>query len=311
MEASLKQNKRLALWKSVKKHRQLYLMFIPVALFFAVFCYAPLYGITLAFKEYSIKYGISGSKWIGFENFKILFEQVKFRQVLRNTIVISVLRLVITFPIPIVIAVLFSEMRSKRYKTVLQTFMYLPHFISWVIMAKLVKDLISIDGGVINKIIEAFGGEPKAFILDPNSFYGILLSSEVIKEVGWSTIIYTAAITSVPLNLYEAAELDGCNRFRKIIHITIPCISSTILIMFVLAIGNIMNAGFDSIFNLYNPAVYSTADILDTYLYRIGLNEGEFELATALGLFKSLINFGLLLGANFAVKKITGAGIYE
>ena len=298
-------------WREVKRHRELYLLFLPVAIFFLIFCYYPMYGMTLAFKEYYIKRGILGSPWIGFDHFEELFSTVQFLSVFRNTIVISLLKILFCFPAPILIALMMNEMHFRKYRTVLQTLMYLPHFISWVIMAKLVKDLLSIDGGLINEIIAAFGGTPKSFTLDPGAFYPILICSEILKEAGWGTIIYIAALAGVPAELNEAAEVDGCGRFRRIIHITLPCIGMTITIMFIMTLGNVMNAGFDPIFNLYNSAVYSTADIIDTYVYRIGLTQGLFEKATAVGLFKSLINFVLLLGSNFTVKKMTGAGIYE
>lgn len=189
--------------------------------------------------------------------------------------------------------------------------MYLPHFISWVIMAKLVQDFLSVDGGLLNQIIVALGGTAKAFTLDPNAFYAILICSEIVKEVGWGTIIYTAALAGVSAELYEAAEVDGCSRLKKVVHITLPGIGMTIMISFIMTLGNIMNAGFDPIFNLYNTAVYSTADIIDTYVYRIGLTQGLFEKASAVGLFKSVINFILLMGANIVIKKLTGAGMYD
>lgn len=304
-------NEGKKLLREVARHRELYLLFLPVAAFYIIFCYYPMYGVTLAFRDYNIKQGIMGSSWVGFVHFTELFKTVKFAQVLRNTLVISFLKILFCFPAPVLVAVLFNEMRGKKYKTILQTLMYLPHFISWVIMAKLVQDILSIDGGIVNRFIELFGGTPKSFTLDPDAFYAILICSEIVKEVGWGTIIYTAALAGVPSELYEAAEVDGCTRFKKIVHITVPCIGMTITIMFIMTLGNIMNAGFDSIFNLYNSAVYSTADIIDTYVYRIGLTKGLFEKATAVGLFKSVINFILLMGSNVIVKKLTGAGIYE
>ena len=302
--------KSKVLMREVLRHKELYLMFIPIAAFYIVFCYVPMYGVTLAFKEYNIKLGILGSEWIGFDHFVELFRTVKFAEVFKNTLIISLLKILFCFPAPILVALLFNEMRTKRLKNVLQTFMYLPHFISWVVMAKLVQDILSIDG-VINDFIALCGVERVSFTLEPDAFYGILISSEILKEVGWGTIIYTAALAGVPAELYEAADVDGCSRLKKIIHITLPCIGMTIMINFILTLGNIMNAGFDPIFNLYNQAVYSTADIIDTYVYRIGLTSGEFEQATAVGLFKSVINFILLLGSNFVVKKISGVGIYE
>ena len=302
--------KSKVLMREVLRHKELYLMFIPIAAFYIIFCYVPMYGVTLAFKEYNIKLGILGSEWIGFDHFVELFRTVKFAEVFKNTLIISLLKILFCFPAPILVALLFNEMRTKRLKNVLQTFMYLPHFISWVVMAKLVQDILSIDG-VINDFIALCGGERVSFTLEPDAFYGILISSEILKEVGWGTIIYTAALAGVPAELYEAADVDGCSRIKKIIHITLPCIGMTIMINFILTLGNIMNAGFDPIFNLYNQAVYSTADIIDTYVYRIGLTSGEFEQATAVGLFKSVINFILLLGSNFVVKKISGVGIYE
>ena len=230
---------------------------------------------------------------------------------MKNTIVVSVVKIACCFPIPIILALCMEEMHIKPIKKGVQTIIYLPYFISWVVIGGLIKMLFATGDGLINTFITSFGGTRIEFLTTSSYFYPILVFATIWKEAGWGTIIYTAAMSSIDTALYEAADIDGCSRFKKIIYITLPSITPIIVMMFVLAVGGIMNAGFDSIFNLYNSTIYDVADIIDTYMYRIGMEEGEFEMATALGLFKSVINFILLFAANAVVKKVNGYGIYE
>ncbi|MGN1099167.1 MAG: ABC transporter permease [Christensenellales bacterium] len=305
------QDFKKTLKKSWTMYRSVYLILIPVVLWYIAFCYYPMYGIVLAFKDYLPKNGILGSEWVGFEHFIWLFETNGFLRALKNTIVISLLKLVFCFPIPIILSLFLNEIGSKKLKKGIQTAIYLPYFISWVVIAGMIYSIFAVNGGIINNIILAFGGEAKSFMTDSNYFYPILIISEIWKNAGWGTVIYIAAMSGVNAQLYEAAEIDGCGRFGKMRYVTLPCIAPTIMLMFIMQIGNILNAGFDSIFNLYNKAVLDVADILDTYAYTIGISKGYVGRGSALGLFKTVINFLLLLGANMIVKKKTGYGLYE
>lgn len=301
--------KKYSLKKRMLRYYQVYIMLIPVVAWFIVFCYAPMYGIVLAFKDYSFRKGILGSEWVGLAHFKELFEQAMFTRAFWNTLRISVLRLIFTFPIPIIMAVQLNEMVNKHYKKSIQTIIYLPYFISWLVLGGLIKQILG-SYGPINNLMVSMGGERIAFMTEGKYFIWILLISEVWKGAGWGTIIYVAAMSGINPELYEAAEIDGCKRWGKIIRITLPSVAPTITVMLLLSIAGIMNAGFDPIFNLYNTLIYDVSDIIDTYAYRIGISDGKFDMGTAIGLFKSVINFVLLLGANFVAKKINGNSIY-
>lgn len=311
------ESRRKAKWKSLKRslneHKLVYLMLLPVIVSILVFSYYPMYGLTLALKDFRPRLGILGSEWAEplFVHFEMVFETPYFWNAIRNTLVISALKILFCFPAPIILALLMNEVKQDGVKKTVQTLVYLPYFISWVIFGSIVYDIFGYEG-VVNNLLSSMGFDKKAFMSDSALYYPILILFSIIKDTGWSSIIYMAAISNVSPNLYEAAEIDGCSRFRKMWSITLPCISSIVIIQFLLAIGNIMNAGFDAIFNTYNVQIYDVADILDTYLYRTGFGEsGNFEMATAIGLFKSIINFILLLSANFIVKKINGVGIYD
>lgn len=298
------------LWKRILAYRYLYLMLLPAIVYYGVFHYYPMYGALIAFKQFSITKGILGSPWVGFKHFEYLFGLDKFWQVFWNTIIISLYRLVFGFPLPLVMAVLLNEVRKMAFKKTVQTIVYLPHFISWVIMGGLLISLLSTDSGVVNNVIRSLGGEPVGFLTDESYFRSTLVWSMIWKEFGWNTIIYMAALAGVNPQLYEAAVMDGANRWRRIWHITLPSIRSTIIILLILRIGSLMEAGFEQIFVLYHPGVYSTADIIDTYVYRIGLTEGRFSIAAAVGLFKSVINFVLLVTANRLSRMMGEQGIY-
>lgn len=308
-----KRQRRKSLKRRFVEHKLIYLMIVPVVLSFLIFEYYPMYGLILALKKFRPSLGIVGSDWANplFTHFQTVFATPYFWNSIRNTLIISSLKLLICFPAPILLALFLNEVKQPGFKKTVQTFVYLPHFISWVIFGSIVYDIFGFEG-VVNNVRVAIGFPRKAFMSDSALYYPILLLFTIIKDSGWSSIIYLAAISNVSPNLYEAAEIDGCGRFRMMWNITLPCISGIITIQFLLAVGNIMNAGFDAIFNTYNVQVYDVADILDTYLYRTGFGEaGNFEMATAIGLFKSVINFILLLGANLVVKKINGTGIYD
>ncbi|WP_019536169.1 ABC transporter permease [Paenibacillus ginsengihumi] len=291
-------------------NRYLYLMLAPAVIYYLIFHYAPMYGAVVAFKDFSITKGILGSDWAGFKHFEYLFSQDKFWQVIQNTIIISVYRLIFGFPAPIIVALLLNEVRARLFKRTVQTVIYLPHFISWVILGGILINLLSTDNGVINNIIKAFGGTPIGFMSDETYFRGTLVFSMIWKEFGWNTIIYMAALAGIPPQLYEAAVIDGASRWQRLLHVTIPLIRSTIILILILRLGGIMEAGFEQIFVLYHPGVYSVADIIDTYVYRIGLTEGRFSIAAAVGLFKSAINFALLVLANRLARLMGEQGVY-
>lgn len=306
------QNKKARLWRKIKEYRLVYLMLLPVVVFYIVFSYIPMYGVVLSVKKYRPSLGILGSDWSDplFINFTKVFASPYFLRSIKNTLVISVLKIIFCFPAPIILALFMNEIRVEGYKKSIQTIVYLPNFISWVIFGALVYDIFGYDG-VINSIRKLAGHTPRSFMSSTVWYYPILIFFTIIKDAGWGSIIYMAAISAVSPNLYEAAKIDGCGRFKLMTHVTLPCIQPIIIIQFLLAIGNIMNAGFDAIFNTYQKQTYPVADILDTYLYRTALDDGDFSMATAIGLFKSLINFALLLSANFLVKRINGTGIYD
>ncbi|MEF3313008.1 sugar ABC transporter permease [Paenibacillus sp. GYB004] len=299
-----------ALWKRIVSNRYMYLMLLPAVVYYGIFHYYPMYGALIAFKQFSITKGILGSPWVGFQHFEALFALDKFWQVFWNTIVISLYRLTFGFPLPLFVAVLMNEVRKIAFKRTVQTVIYLPHFISWVILGGLMINLLSVDSGVVNNAIRSFGGEPVGFLTDDTYFRSTLVWSMIWKEFGWNTIIYMAALAGVNPQLYEAALMDGANRWQRIWHITLPCIRSTIVILLILRIGHLMEAGFEQIFVLYHPGVYQSSDIIDTYVYRIGLTEGRFSLAAAVGLFKSAINFVLLVVANRLARMMGEQGIY-
>lgn len=299
------------LLRSIIKNRYIYLMLLPVVAFYVIFSYVPMYGIVLAWKNYRHTMGILGSPWVGWENFEVVFRNAGMIPAIRNTIVISLLKLVICFPAPIILALLLNEVTSRIFKRSAQTIVYLPNFISWVIIGGLVKTMFAIDDGLVNNILEAMGIGRINFLLDSKYFYFLLIGSELWKSTGWGTVIYIAAISGIDPTLYEAAKIDGCKRFGLVRFITFPCILPIIAVMLIMQISNIMNAGFDSVYNLYNKTVYDVADIIDTLVYRLGVTDGEIEQSTAVGLFKNVINFILLLTGNWLTKKMCGYSMYS
>ncbi len=294
----------------VWKKKYLYLMLIPAIVYYIIFCYIPMYGVTIAFKDFNPMLGIWKSEWEGFDTFRQLFGMEKFYSVFWNTIRISLIRLVFGFPFPIIIALMLNELRNVRLKKTIQTAIYVPNFISWVVLGGILTSILSMDTGIVNQVIKALGLEPIGFLTDEKFFVPTMVVSMIWKTFGWNTIIYLAAMTGVDTQLYEAATVDGANRWQKLVHITLPCIRSVIVVVLITRIGSLMQAGFEQIFVLYHPGVYGTADIIDTYVYRMGLQEGKFELATAVGLFKSVINFILVVAANKVARMAGEEGIY-
>ena len=291
-------------------YRYIYLMLLPLALYYIIFSYGPMYGATLAFKTFDYSKGIIGSPWIGFKNFTDLIFDFNFRSAFVNTLLISFGRIIFEFPVPIILALLINEVRSVRYKRFVQTVFTFPHFISWVIVTGIVFNLLS-DQGVLNQILTVMGAQKANLLTEPSTFRALLYISDNWKEAGWGTIIYLATISSINIELYEAARVDGAMRFQMIRYITWPALRSVMGLMLILSIANCMNAGFDQIFNMYNAAVYNVSDIIDTFIYRrTFIDFMDFGSSTAVGLFKSVINLILLFTANFTVKRINGTGLY-
>ena len=292
-------------------YRWIYLMLLPCMAFFIIFKYVPMYGIQLAFKDYVIK-GIAASPWNNFEHFKYMMTEPEFLPALRNTLIISFYRILFGFPFPILLAIMINEVYMPRYKRVLQTIYTFPHFLTWVVMAGILKNMFA-SNGVINQLLTVWGMESVSPLLSLTGFRPFIWFSNIWKEAGWDTIIYMAALAGIDPGLYEAAEIDGANRWRKIWHITLPGIRSTILIMLILEIGRIMTTGasFDQVFNLYSSPVYEVADTIDTYIYRTSFGGTKnFGYTTAVGLSKSVIGVLMMLGANRLVTACGEDGLF-
>lgn len=293
-----------------RKNYVLTLMFIPVIAYYLIFKYAPMYGIVLAFKDYSIRKGILGSPWVGFTVFEELFATHTFVRAFRNTVIISLLRWVFGFPMPILLALMLNELKNLRFKKTMQTISYLPHFLSWIILTGLFTQLLSPTNGPINYIISLLGGKPIYFLADNAWFRSTMVITGIWKEIGWGSIVYLATIAGIDTELYEAAECDGATRWQKMFRITLPLMKPTIVILLIMNCGSILEAGFDQIFNFYNSAVYETGDIIDTYVYRRGIGDMEYSISTAVGLFKNVIGFILVTGTNFIAKRLGEGGIW-
>ncbi|SFB62141.1 putative aldouronate transport system permease protein [Cohnella sp. OV330] len=277
------------------------LMVLPGLIFLLVFSYIPMYGVLMAFQDYSLFKGFFGSPWVGFKHFEMFFGAPEFWTVIRNTVVISMLKLLIGFPAPILLALMLNEIRGRVFKRTIQTISYLPHFLSWVIVSGLVASLLSTENGSLNMLLQRLDliGEPINFLSLPEYFWSILVVTDVWKEIGFSSIVYLAAIAGVDPHLHEAAAVDGASRLRQMFSITLPAILPVIVVFLILAIGNLLNAGFENILLLAsNPVLRDVSDVLDTYVYRIGIQNSRYSYATAAGLFKALISVGLLVAAN-------------
>jgi putative aldouronate transport system permease protein len=298
-------------WRQYKKNKYLFLLLAPVLIWYAVFAYGPMYGIQLAFKDYFIRDGIWGSPWVGLKHFEYLFTaSPDFWKIIKNTIIISFYHIIFGFPAPIILALLFNELRFSLFKKIAQTISYLPHFLSWIVIGGIMITLLSPNSGVVNYIIQWLGFDSIYFLGSEKYFRFTLVMSGIWKEIGWGTIIYLAALTSIDSQMYEAAVLDGANRWKQTLYITLPSILPVIAILLILRVGGVLDAGFDQILTLYSPAVYGVADTLDTYVYRIGLQNFQFSLTTAVGLFKNVVGLMLVLFANVITKKMGQEGLY-
>jgi len=292
------------------KNWQLYCMLAPGVLFFLFFKYVPITGSVIAFQDYNIYKGITGSEFVGFKHFLNLFTYPEFSTIFSNTVLISIYQLIFGFPAPIILALLLNEVRKMWFKRTVQTIVYLPHFLSWVIVGGLVINVLSPNYGIVNDLLEQLGFDRIFFMQQPEYFRSIVVASGIWKEVGWNTIIYLAALASINPEMYEAADVDGAGRLRKIVSITLPSLLPTIMILFLLRIGNLLELGFEQIYMLLNPLVAEKGQILDTYIYSIGLLGGQFSYTTAIGIFKSVVGLILILGFNQISKRVTGQTLY-
>jgi len=292
------------------RHWQLYSMIAPGLLFFVIFKYIPLFGSVIAFQNFNVFFGVFESPWVGLQHFVDLFTFPDLIQILRNTLIISFYQLVFGFPAPIILALLLNEVRKMAFKRTIQTVVYLPHFLSWVIVGGLVLNFLSPHSGLLNSVLQELGGKPIYFMMDPKYFRTIVVTSGIWKDVGWGTIIYLAAMASIDKQLYEAAQVDGAGRFRQAMNITVPALLPTIMVLLLLQISGILDLGFEQIYILLNPMVTNVGDVFDTFIYRVGLVGGQFSYTTAIGLFKSIVSFILIVGANKLSKKLTGSSIY-
>lgn len=299
----------------IRHHPMLYIMMIPGLFFLFIYKFLPLYGILIAFKDYKIFLGdnpiqaIGLSEWVGLKHFMRLFSSDQFYEVLRNTLEINFMKIIWLFPIPIVTAILLNEVRSSFIKKMSQTLIYVPYFFSWVVIFGIFYSLLG-SYGIVNSFIVANGGERIGFFTDTGVFRGVLVFTEGWKETGYNTIIYLAAITGIDLELYEAIKVDGGNKWRQIWHITLPGILPTVVLMLILKVGYILNTGFEQVLVFYNPSVYSVADIIQTYVYRLGIGKLEFSLSTAMGLFNSVVAFILIVSCNAISRKVLGRSIW-
>ncbi|ANY67968.1 protein lplB [Paenibacillus sp. BIHB 4019] len=294
MEGKLLKQRAMRRW-NFKLVWPLHVMLIPGIVLVLIFSYLPMLGLVMAFQDYKPQLGFLDSEWIGMENFKLMFEYPDARQVIWNTLLIAGIKIVAHLIVPFVFALLLNEVRKMLFKRFVQTLVYLPHFLSWVILGGILLDMLSTDGGLVNQLLAVFGIEPVFFLGDGNWFRLTVIVSDVWKDFGFSTIIFLAALAGVNPEYYEAALIDGANRWRQTLSITIPSILPITIVVGILSLGNILNAGFDQIFNLYNPLVYEKGDIIDTYVYRVGLLGGDFGFGTAVGVFKSLVSFILII----------------
>ena len=297
-------------WKNIRRYKDLLALFSIVIAYFVIFKYIPMYGVTLAFKDFRLKLGILRSPWAGLKHFRLLFSTPSFFEVLRNTVSISLLRIVFGFPAPILLALLLNELRDGPFKKTVQTVSYLPHFLSWVVLGGIFTRFLSPSTGFVNMIIKTMGGEPIFFLGNPNTYVPTIIVTDIWQGIGWGSIVYLAAISGISPELYESAMLDGASRWQKMRYITVPSIMPTIMVLFIMRMGGVLNGGFDQIFNTYNDAVMKVADILDTYVYRRGLTSMQYEFSAAAGLFKTGVGFIFVFGTNMLARKLGESSLW-
>ena len=305
----MKQSYAIRLRKDFQRNKALYVMFLPVLIYLVLFCYKPMYGIIMAFVDYKPTKGYWGSDWVGLKNFMDYFESPYFKRTVMNTLILNLSFLFFSFPVPICLALLLNEVRNKYFKKTVQTVTYLPHFISIVIICGMLSQF-SLSTGLFNDVIAFFGGERDSLLANPDAYRPIYVISGIWREMGWNSIIYLAALSSVDPQLYEAAKIDGASKWMQTIHVTLPGILPTIVIKLILQIGQLMNLGYEKALLLYNEATYSTSDIISTYVYRMGLEQADYSYATAIDMMNAVINIMLITMANKISKKVTDTSLW-
>lgn len=310
MPELVKVTKKNSISREWKKNKYLYIMILPVIIYYFIFCYMPMFGAVIAFKDYKPALGIFESKWVGFQWFITFFKDYSFIRILKNTVLLSLYSILWGFPAPIIFALFLNELHSNLYKRTIQTVTYLPHFISVVVVCGLLTQFLNSEG-VISNIVAIFTGSSENLLVNPKNFRTIYIASDIWQGVGYGSIIYLSALAGIDQEMYEAATIDGASRFRKILSITLPCLMPTIVIMFILRMGSLMSIGYEKVMLLYSPLTYETADIISTFVYRVGILEGtQFSYSTAIGLFNSVINLIMVLLSNKFSKKFTGSGLF-
>ncbi|MBE5794672.1 MAG: sugar ABC transporter permease [Clostridiales bacterium] len=310
---ALRVNRRTASyrkWKRVLRNWQLYVFLIPTILYFLIFRYYPMYGLQIAFRNYKASKGIWGSQWVGLRNFQRFFATADFWQLLENTLAISVGNLIISFPVPIILALLLNQMPSKRYKKIVQTVIYAPHFISTVVMVGIIFLFFSPSSGIINHLIVAFGGQPIHFMAEASMFRPLYIGSEIWQGAGWGSILYLAALASINPELHEAAVVDGANKLQRVWHIDIPGILPTVVIMFILNSGKVMAVGFEKAYLMQTSLNISTSEIIATYVYKRGLLNSQFSFSATVGMFESVVNLVLIVTVNFISRKVSDSSLF-
>ena len=302
---------RASIWQRIVRFWPLYAMLLPCIIYYILFCYVPMNGIVLAFKDYSFNKGIWGSKWVGLRFFRTFWSSYDRNRLIFNTLKIGALKTFLEFPFAIILALMLNEVRSMKFRKVTQTISYLPHFLSSVIIVTMIQRLLAPQNGLLNQLTAMLGGDPSTFyLMDAKYFYGILFSMDIWMNIGWDSIIYLAAMSGVDLSLYEAAEMDGCDKLRKIWHITLPGIRVTIGLLFIMRVGGLLSSGFEQIYLLRTPGNMSVADTLDLFVIRTGLTGGQFGYATAVGLIQSVVGLALVALCNSLAKKFAGVSLW-
>jgi len=302
--------KKRGIFADIAKHPGLYLLLLPGLLYFIIFKYVPMAGLLIAFKNFSPYLGFFESDWVGLFHFRNLFASPDFMMIIKNTLGLSLVSLVFYFPAPIILALLLNEVKNLAFKRVTQTFVYIPHFISYVIVATLTYQLFNVTDGIVNQIIKEITGSTIPFLSGPQYFRGLIVGQSIWKETGYGTIVFLAALSGVDTELYEAASVDGAGRWKQMWHITLPAIKGTIIIMLILRVGAILNTGFEQIFLVQNSLNISTSEVFDTYVYTRGIKQGQYSYATAVGFFKSVVGMILVLGSNWVAKRAGESGLY-
>lgn len=309
-EVNVRPERKSRMTRLWQNNKYLWLLFLPCLIYFILFRYVPMFGLIITFKDYNLFKGVWESKWVGLKYYKMFLENPDFLLLMKNTFLLGLYKLVFGFPAPIILALLLNELKNAVFKRFVQTVSYLPHFISNVIVASMAIMFLSPSGGLINNLLGVFGVGPINFMMKPEMFRGVYVLSEIWQHIGWETIIYLAALTAVDPRLYEAASIDGASRMRKLWHVTLPGISPAIVITLILNIGKVLEIGFEKVFLMQNPAIYETADIISTYVYRVGMEQGNFSYGASIDLFMGIISLVFIYGANQFSRRVSETSLW-